>query len=396
MSSRRCAQRRQPHLDHVEPVVEVRAERAARRPRPRGRGWSRRSRGRRPRSPRSPPTGLTLRSWSARRQLHLEAQRQLADLVEEQRAADRPRGTGPACRATAPVNAPFSCPNSSDSMSSSGIAPQLTATNGSCRAAALAVEGARHQLLARTCSPVTSTLVRAEWILPISSNTFCIAAALAEQQREPGAASRPDRAARGWSPRARFSMRAADHRVDLVDLERLGQVVVRALLHRGERGVGRRERGDQDDLRIDRRIGRRGRRGLLDRLQQPQAVHAARHLQVRSRPRRPAPAPAARSPRRRSRRPRPGGRRAAGRSRGTLASTARRRRPGSSPRRDYGTRRRQHATRKPPTSRAPGRSASRPSAQRSAGPSTGTSSTFATGVSTRMPRVATHSSSGGR
>ena len=41
----------------------------------------------------------------------------------------------PRRRASAPVNAPFSWPNSSDSISSSGIAAQLTSTNGpACRA----------------------------------------------------------------------------------------------------------------------------------------------------------------------------------------------------------------------------------------------------------------------
>ena len=54
----------------------------------------------------------------------------------------------PMRRATAPVKAPFSWPNSSDSSRFSGIAAQLTATNGPCGAAAVAVDGARHQLLA--------------------------------------------------------------------------------------------------------------------------------------------------------------------------------------------------------------------------------------------------------
>jgi hypothetical protein len=36
----------------------------------------------------------------------------------------------PVCRSVAPVNAPFSCPNRIDSTRLSGIAPQLTATNG--------------------------------------------------------------------------------------------------------------------------------------------------------------------------------------------------------------------------------------------------------------------------
>ena len=39
----------------------------------------------------------------------------------------------PICRSVAPVNEPFSWPNSSDSISSSGMAAQLTCTNGPSR-----------------------------------------------------------------------------------------------------------------------------------------------------------------------------------------------------------------------------------------------------------------------
>ena len=42
-------------------------------------------------------------------------------------------GTSPLCACTAPVNAPRAWPNSSDSSSGSGIAPQLTPTNGLSR-----------------------------------------------------------------------------------------------------------------------------------------------------------------------------------------------------------------------------------------------------------------------
>ena len=54
----------------------------------------------------------------------------------------------PRRRASAPVNAPFSWPNSSDSISSSGIAAQLTSTNGRSRRMERQVDRARHQLLA--------------------------------------------------------------------------------------------------------------------------------------------------------------------------------------------------------------------------------------------------------
>ena len=63
-------------------------------------------------------------------ELGLQAERELADLVEEQRAADRPSRTGPAFFSVAPVNAPFSWPNSSLSIRLSVSAAQLTATHG--------------------------------------------------------------------------------------------------------------------------------------------------------------------------------------------------------------------------------------------------------------------------
>ena len=50
--------------------------------------------------------------------------------------------------ATAPVKAPFTWPNSSDSRSASGIAPQFTATNGPLGARRAAVDLPRHHLLA--------------------------------------------------------------------------------------------------------------------------------------------------------------------------------------------------------------------------------------------------------
>ena len=63
------------------------------------------------------------------KELGLHGRRQLADLVEEQRAAGR-QLEAPALRRSAPVKAPRSWPNSSDSTSVSGSAAQLSATNG--------------------------------------------------------------------------------------------------------------------------------------------------------------------------------------------------------------------------------------------------------------------------
>jgi hypothetical protein len=53
----------------------------------------------------------------------------------------------PARVATAPVNAPFSCPNSSLSSRSAGIAPQSTTTNGpAARALAAWIDSAAASL----------------------------------------------------------------------------------------------------------------------------------------------------------------------------------------------------------------------------------------------------------
>ena len=65
-------------------------------------------------------------------QLGLDRQRQLADLVEEQRAALAASNT-PAFDSTAPVNAPRTWPNSSLSKSVSTTAEQLIVTNGLLR-----------------------------------------------------------------------------------------------------------------------------------------------------------------------------------------------------------------------------------------------------------------------
>ena len=62
-------------------------------------------------------------------QLRLHGQRQLAHLVQQQRAARR-GSNQPICDFRAPVKAPFSWPNSSDSTRDSVSAPQFTARNG--------------------------------------------------------------------------------------------------------------------------------------------------------------------------------------------------------------------------------------------------------------------------
>ena len=94
------------------------------------------------------PTRTTTRSCSARRSFTCSAERHLADLVEEQRAAGRPPGTCPALLADRAGERARTWPNSSDSSRFSGIAPQLMVTNGPAGARRAAVELARDQLLA--------------------------------------------------------------------------------------------------------------------------------------------------------------------------------------------------------------------------------------------------------
>ena len=63
-------------------------------------------------------------------QLGLQVQRQLADFVEEERGAVGDLEPTLAASRPRPVNAPFSCPNSSLSMSVGGSAAQFTRTSG--------------------------------------------------------------------------------------------------------------------------------------------------------------------------------------------------------------------------------------------------------------------------
>ena len=81
-------------------------------------------------------------------QAGLRVCRHVADLVEEQRAAMRLLELAGCCAPPAPVKAPFSCPNSSLSTSSRGIAAVFTATNGPVLARAELMNRFGYQLLA--------------------------------------------------------------------------------------------------------------------------------------------------------------------------------------------------------------------------------------------------------
>ena len=100
-----------------------------------------------------PPTRSNVALLERAQDLGLQRQRQVADLVEEDRAAVAPPRTCPSLRPAAPVNAPFSWPNSSVSSSASGIAAQLIATNGPSLRGLRACTRAREQLLAGPALP---------------------------------------------------------------------------------------------------------------------------------------------------------------------------------------------------------------------------------------------------
>jgi len=82
----------------------------------------------------------------------------------------------PLLRPVAPVNAPFSCPNSSDSISSSGIAAQFTATNG--RVALLLCWWISRATISfpEPFSPAISTEALVGPAAAISARTRCMAA----------------------------------------------------------------------------------------------------------------------------------------------------------------------------------------------------------------------------
>ncbi len=96
------------------------------------------------------PDRIDLAILHGTQQLDLHVERQVADLVEEKRAANAPRRTCRYAFRSAPVKEPFSWPNRIDSTRLSRIAPQLTVTNGLERRSPRALDGARHQFLADT------------------------------------------------------------------------------------------------------------------------------------------------------------------------------------------------------------------------------------------------------
>ena len=76
-----------------------------------------------------PPTRSISRSWMARKSLAC-SRRSISEISSSSSVPPLASSNLPMRRATAPVNAPFSWPNNSDSSSFSGIAAQLTEISG--------------------------------------------------------------------------------------------------------------------------------------------------------------------------------------------------------------------------------------------------------------------------
>ena len=151
--------------------------------------------------------------------------------------------------AVAPVNAPRTWPNSSASSSVSGIAAQLTLMSGCSRCGAAAWMARATSSLPVPVSPVISTVLlvcatssaRLDHVLhPAAAADDAVVVELLVALAEQVAVLRAQ---------ALVLDGAVDDDQQLVDLERLLQVVERAQLHRRDRALDRGVRGHHQDLR---------------------------------------------------------------------------------------------------------------------------------------------------
>ena len=237
------AQRRQRDRHDVEAVVEVLAELAGRRSAAPGRGWwRRRSRASTAISSR-PPTRRIVPDCSARSS-RVCACIGMSPISSRNSVPPAACSNLPICRATAPVKAPFSCPNSSLSISSAGIAAALTATNGPVGAVAELVDRLGDQLLAgaRFAEDQHGQVVAQH------PRDHPVTACIAGLRPTSGSAS-PDRRLvvirRSTPALAPTAWRTV--RDQLVDVERLGEIFERAGVAGAHRGIERVLRRKDDD-----------------------------------------------------------------------------------------------------------------------------------------------------
>ena len=127
-------------------------------------GWWQRRSEHRPRAF-SPAHALELAILQKPQQLALQTAFQIANLIEKQRSPSASSAL-PNTRCSAPVNAPRSCPNSSDSISPSGIDVQSILTNAPLPAASCSESRVQRALcrspIPRESAPSLSSLRRAQ------------------------------------------------------------------------------------------------------------------------------------------------------------------------------------------------------------------------------------------
>ena len=151
----------------------------------------------------------------------------------------------------APVNEPFSWPNSSVSSSVSGSAAQLTLISG-CGLRLLArCSASATSSLPVPDSPVMRTVASDGATLPMSLKTSSIGLRRADDALALGRAL-AELQAKGADLRAHVGVLedAPQGGEQVVDVERLGDVVVGAVLHRLDGGRGAAEGGHHDDLEL--------------------------------------------------------------------------------------------------------------------------------------------------
>ena len=155
----------------------------------------------------------------------------------------------PTLRAAAPVNAPFSCPKISLSASVSGSAPQSTTTKGPSRRALRSWIRCATRSLPVPLSPVSRTLMSPVAARSAAWTTACSAGLRPiELRRAPQARERLP-VVRDLLAQVRDLERAPGAQQDLLVFDGLAQIVERALLHGGDRGLHALEGRDQDELR---------------------------------------------------------------------------------------------------------------------------------------------------
>ena len=169
------------------------------------------------------------------------------------------------------MNAPFSWPKSSLSRRVSASAAQCSLTNGAFARGLFSWMACATSSLPVPLSPVMRTLARLGATCSMTSNTCCIAGLLPTMCVEPEVVLEA-RAELGRLVLERPPVeRTADDEHELVDLERLGQVVLGPLVHRADGGLdlGERRHEHHDELGVV----------LARALQELDPVHAG-HPQV--------------------------------------------------------------------------------------------------------------------